>query len=90
LLFVQNVQNDMFEFRYKQGDLVRIKTFTSDVFLMNSNLSGGTALILDGYIFHDAIYYDALVAAASCYEVPPQVVKAIPQSDLKSKLNSLE
>lgn len=76
----------MLEFRYKQGDLVRVKTFTSDIFLMNSNLSGGTALILNGYIFHDQVYYDALVSASSFYEVEPQVVRAIMQSDLKCKL----
>ncbi len=67
----------------KIGDLVRLKAFTEDTSLMNSNLSGGTGIVLaehrnDGTV----LCLDLLISRAEAYGGTSEIALFVPIRDI--------
>jgi hypothetical protein len=71
----------------KIGDLVRLKAFTEDTSLMNSNLSGGTGLVLaehrnDGRNDGTVLWLDLLITRAEAYGGTSEIALFVPIRDI--------
>ncbi len=71
----------------KPGDLVRLRTFSRDVTLMNRGLSGGTAVLVAPLRMEVGVWWDMLVTKDPAYGGSSEFVEGVAEEDIREVLS---
>lgn len=71
----------------KPGDLVRLHTFTQDVGLMNSGLSGGTAILVACLRAEGGVWWDMLITRHPTWGGTSEFVEAVAEENIKAVID---
>ncbi len=71
----------------KPGDLVRLHTFTHDVYLMNAGLTGGTAILVACLRAEQGVWWDMLITRDPVYGGTSEFVEAVAEEHIKGVID---
>ena len=71
----------------KPGDLVRLHTFTHDLHLMNSGLTGGTAILVASHHAEGGVWWDMLITRHPTYGGTSEFVEAVAEENIKGVID---